>query len=185
VQRRNTVKRSTSTVATAIAFLGLGFLMASLPRGTGAASSDRHSLIEKLLGDVPQERAAALEALKKERGAVAWRLVEETKLALEKEGAREVEKGSRLHMAMQAIGLIRAHEAVGLLVANMDLRIRDFHESSSEKLPAYLGYPALHALIRIGSPSIGALLQTVYLDKNEVRRHLALLGLVSKQAYLE
>lgn len=82
---------------------------------------------------------------------------------------RDAERHGTVKDAMLLLGRLRAVEAVGLLTRNLTLEV--FYKSTKRPQTTEDLYPAVQALIDIGSPSIAAVLaRIVEVDEPEVQR---------------
>lgn len=141
---------------------------------------------------MPVQRASALDQLK------AIQNIESNDLEYQEEGARQILENrqiiisslmkiieqapkeiegperSRVLHAINALGQMRAIEAVGLLVARMDLPRRT-GQLTVDLIPLLTEmYPAVGALISIGRPSISPILEAIENGRGEEKVFLLL-----------
>lgn len=153
-------------------------LMLSQAFGCLGASTDREKVMEELVDDKAQTRLDALETIRKTRDQEILNLVNEAKRLMRSQKDRQAPKDAKIVVVMEALGVMRAVDAISFLVDNIDFKIAGFEPGRGETVPLYAGYPALHALVKIGSPSSRRLLDMVQADTKNLHRHLAVVGLV-------
>lgn len=162
--------------------LAVGVLAASVVAPDCWAEEEKASgvtMSTDLTHDDPSRRAAALRALERQRSKQVVELVNAAKQVLRGVRGREIEKNSKPYVLIASLGLVRASESAELLGDFIDLRLAGFYpRSPREKLGLDAGFPALHALIGVGSPSLAVLLRTARSSDSGLKRHLAVVGLV-------
>lgn len=154
----------------------LFLLMLSSAFSADIADHDRYVLHLSAVEEIT--RVSALEEMRRERADLSVALVKRMRYLL---GTHEgyVDRHGHLHVVLQAVGDLRVCDAAAILIDHIDLKVNGTMETGSdEQLPVDTVFPALHAIIGIGAPSIPHLLHLLQSIDIPVKRRLALVGLV-------
>lgn len=97
----------------------------------------------------------------------------------EPRGSDVIEANSAEHLAILALGVLRASEAAPIIIKYIKVRkTSSIPTISHEVVPLDAHFPALHALIQIGQPSIRYLRQATAMAEDDVTIQLAVVGII-------
>jgi hypothetical protein len=137
------------------------------------------SWIERLQSPDGAERRSAFEDLSDQRRQLIGELLQ---IVNQWEVTREsdvIEVESAEHLAILALGILRASEAAPILIKYINVRDTGFNPNiSHEIVPIEANFPALRALIEIGEPSIRYLRQRIAAAQDDTTLQLAVVGII-------
>jgi HEAT repeat protein len=134
---------------------------------------------EALKSRVLERRQGAFASLSTERSRVISELLSVLAHRSESRESDTIEPDSTEHLALQALGVLRAAEAVQALMGFIKVRAGGFPARfADERLPLEAYFVALRSLIQIGSPSIRYLLETIAVSSDPVTTQLAAVAMV-------
>jgi len=132
----------------------------------------------RLASDNLEERGRALEGITRERDQASVTILNELKRLAPGNKDRRFQRDDKVVVLITAAGVLRLSETVPFLAENIEMTLQRADEGTEEKKTVDSYYPALHALIEIGSPSIPFLLSIAEQETTDLRRRLAVVALV-------
>lgn len=131
----------------------------------GAAAANRQ-ISEALLGNDPQAQRIALGTIRQQHSDNVKSLVR----FVGQGGVDDTWEGPR-HLAIRLLGDIRATEAIPVLSKRLTFMPTGVVET--EMLPREYYYPCAVALVNIGAPCVGAMIDTISWNEDKTTRDLA------------
>jgi hypothetical protein len=137
------------------------------------------SWIERLQSPNVDERRMAFEDFSAERSQLLGQLLQVVNQWGETRGSDVIEVNSAEHLAILALGVLRASEAAPIMIKYIKVQDTGFNPRiSNEVVSLDAHFPALRALIEIGEPSIRYLRQAIAIAQDDITIQLAVVGII-------
>lgn len=137
------------------------------------------SWIERLQSPNVDERRMALEDFSAERFRLIGELLRIVNQWGETRESDVIGVNNTEHLAILALGVLRASEAAPIIIKYIKVRDTGFNPRiSDEVVPLDTHFPALRALIEIGQPSIRYLRQAIAVAQDDITIQLAVVGII-------
>jgi hypothetical protein len=137
------------------------------------------SWIERLQSPNVDERRMAFEDFSAQRSQLIGALLQIVNHWGETRESDVIEVHSAEHLAILALGVLRASEAAPIIIKYIKVRDTGFHPNASdEKVPLDAHFSALRALIQIGKSSIRSLREAIAMAQDDLTIQLAVVGII-------